>query len=311
MLRTLVEIGLIVFFAQGALLLPLIAWAGFSWFRRMARLAALEKELGEDRKESERTLAKLLKRLPHLQPLSCANCGGALALDPAATICTRCHATAPVPADYAATIALRGRLGGLTRAALRQWLLARILISFPVRAFFFVMIFVEPLLLLLVLIGGVEYQDTIMESVLEAIGETWGLVLGILSFGAFILWMVVFIYLTNLSKDLRRSLGAFPRFRRAADESLLFANCETCGGGVHFGSRAFAALCNYCGVENFRADHTARERAAGEERQLTARTTLFGAMEIIEDFTGSFFIVMTILTTAFGLLVLFSALGAD
>jgi hypothetical protein len=311
MFRTIIEISLIVFFAQGALLLPLIAWAGFSWFRQMTRLTALEKELGEDRKQSERTLGSLLKRLPHLQPLNCANCGGALALDPAATVCTRCRATAPVPADYAATIKLRGGLERLTRAALRQWLLARILVSFPARAFFFIMIFVEPLLLVFVLIGGVEYQDTVMESVLQAIGETWSLVLGFLSFGAFILWMIVFIFLANLAKDLRRSLGAFPRFRRAADETLLFANCQSCGGGVHFGSRAFAALCNYCGVENFRADHTARARAEGEDRQLTARSTLFGAMEVIEGFTGTFFVVMTILTVGFGLLVLFSALGAD
>lgn len=311
MFRAIVEISVIVFFLQGALLLPLVVWAGFAWYAQAARLAAVEKALGEDRKQHERSVAALLKRLPHLQPLSCASCGGALALDPAATVCTRCRATAAVPADYAATIALRGSLGRLTRAALRQWRVARLLVSWPVRIFFTLMIFGEPLIFLITLIGAAEYDDTYMESVLGAIGETWGLVLGIFSFGAFILWMVVFIYLSNLSKDLRRKLGAFPRARRPADEALLFANCQSCGGGVHFGSRAFAALCNYCGVENFRADYSARERAAGEENQLTARASLFGAMEIIEEFTASFFLVMTILVAGFGLLVLFSALGAD
>ena len=39
--------------------------------------------------------------------------------------------------------------------------------------------------------------------------------------------------------------------------------------------------------------------------------TLFGAMEIVEDFTGTFFVTMSILSFAFLILIVISALGAD
>jgi hypothetical protein len=44
---------------------------------------------------------------------------------------------------------------------------------------------------------------------------------------------------------------------------------------------------------------------------MLTRGSLFAAMEIIEDFTGTFFVTTAILSLAFAILILFSAIGAE
>lgn len=311
MFRHVYEVSATVFLLQGALLVPLLLLSGFAWYRHMTRLSGLEREIGEDGKRRKATLDGLLRALPQLEPLSCRSCGAALALDEAAMVCTGCRTQAPLPENYAATIALRRKLRGLARAAVRHWLVARVLISFPARAFFFLMIFAEPAIFGMVLIGAVEYPDSIFDRALAAMGEGWSYLLVGLSFAGFIIWMIIFIMLGATAKELRKSLGGYPAFLRRRARTEYFSNCQTCGGGVHFAPRDLVRMCGYCGVENFRADEARRDRAEAEEEHLLTRSSLFGAMEIIEDFVGTFFFTLAILSIGFLLLALVTALGGD
>ena len=311
MFRQVYEVGLAVFLLQGVLIPVLLFLAGTLWFRQMARLSGLERELTGERKQHRKTLASLLDLVPKLQPLNCGNCGSAVALEVDSATCTRCDSAAELPRDYVATVKLRRTMRQLTGAATRHWLLARVLTSAPVRWFFFLMIFGEPLIFMIVVIGSETYRDTFFDRALEGVGETWAFALMIMAFAGFILWMIVFIFLSNLSKELRRELPGFPNYRRRDIRHVEFSTCGSCGGGIRFSARRFACLCNYCGVENFRAEHARRERAVSEEHQIMTKGTLFGAMEIVEDFTGTFFVTMSILSFAFLILIVISALGAD
>ena len=313
MFQRVYEVSTAIFLLQGATLVPLILWSCYAWYRQAARLAALETALGEDGRQHKRTLSRLLERLPHLEPMNCAACGGALALEPDRMTCANCRARTALPEDYTATILVRRRLRSLSRAAIRDWLIVRLLVSRPAGIFFSLWIFAQPAMFMILLIGAAEYPDSFIDRLIAPLGESWGLVLGILSFAGFIMWMIVSIMLANLSKALRGKLRDFPALAGlavpVAQGGIAYDNCRSCGGGVRFDSRAFAALCNYCGVENYRAAATARARADTEARQLDTGASLFGAMEIIEDFTATFAIVMTILGVGFLLLVLFSASG--
>jgi len=311
MFRDVYEFCMAVFLLQGALLLLMLVLSGVAWFRQMARLAAIGQALGRDRKRHARTLASMIAALPRLQPLNCAACGAAVALDAASTVCINCRTVSAPPPDYAATVSLRRGLERLSRLALRHWYVARILTAAPVRIFFVLMIFAEPLLFMVCVIGAVEFHDTWLDRAFESTGETWAFVIMLLAFGGFILWIVIFVILANLSKDLRRKLPVFPVFVRSGDGSTEFANCQSCGGGIHYGTRAFAALCGYCGVENFRARHSRNERAGAEAQRVSTRASLFGAMEIIEGFTGVFFMTMAILAGGFLLLALIIALDGN
>ncbi len=315
MFQRVYEVSTFVFLLQGALLVPLILWACYAWYRQMARWSALEKALGEDREQHKRTRSRLLERLPHLQPMNCANCGGALALETDRMTCTACRDRTPLPEDYTATIALRRRLRSVTRAATRDWRIARLLVASPVRIFFLLWIFAQPAMFGILMIGAVEYPDSAIERVIAPLGESWATLLMGLSFAGFIMWMIASIMLANLAKELRGRQRDFPALAALAVPitagGVAYDNCQSCGGGVRFDARAFACLCNYCGVENYRAAKTARERADTEARHLDTGTSLFGAMEIIEDFTATFAITMTILGVGFLLLFFFSALSGD
>lgn len=311
MFRPIYEVSLAVFLLQGALIPVLLVVAGTSWFRQMSRLSGLERELAGERKAHRKTFASLLEIVPKLRPLSCANCGAAVALEEDKATCTRCESAAELPGDHVATIRLRRAMKRLTGAAIRHWLLARVLTSVPVRWFFFLMIFAEPAIFAITLIGSETYDDTMFDRAFETIGEGWGFVLMFLGFAGFILWMIIFIFLSNLSKELRRDLPGFPSYSRREIRQAGYSTCGSCGGGIRFSARSFACLCNYCGVENFRADQARQERIASEEHQIMTKGTLFGAMEIVEDFTATLFITMAILSFAFLVLIVISALGAE
>lgn len=308
MFRSIYEASASAFLLQGALLIPLLIGVSIVWRRQGARLDAVEAALGRDVKRRDRTLKSLIATLPMLQPLHCPACGGALALEAATTICTHCRAPTAPPADYAATIALRARLRRLTSAALFHWRQARVLTSTPWRLLLIALAFAEPAIFAITLIGAATYADTWLDRLFTRAGEQLSLALMLLSFGGFVIWMVVFLMLSSLSRTLRRQLPASPTIARDDAPATEFATCRSCGGGIRYDTRAFAALCGYCGVENYRADHGRRERAQAEVARATTRATLFGAMTIIEDFTGTFLFTTVILTTGFLLLVLVIAL---
>jgi len=81
------------------------------------------------------------------------------------------------------------------------------------------------------------------------------------------------------------------------------ASCQTCGGAIEYDAGEFACACAYCNVENFRVEFSRRERALSERQRTQTKSVLFGAKEIIEEFTGTFFFVLLFLSIASVLLV--------
>ena len=308
MFRLIYEAGLALFLLQGVSIPILLLVAGIAWFRQMSRLSVVQKALARDRKRHGRTLESLLDRVPKLRPLNCANCGSPVALGPSSSTCTGCRSVSELPEDFRATIALRRTLSRLSTAAIRHWRVARLMTARPVRWLFVLMIFGEPLLLVLVLVGSNTYRDTYFDRAFESIGEDWALALMILAFAGFILWMIVFILLAGVSKGLRKGTAPLPDLRRNEIREPEFSTCQSCGGGIRFGPGSFACLCGYCAVANFRAEHARRERARSEEQKVLTRGSLFAAMEIIEDFTGTFFVTTAILSLGFAILILFAAI---
>ena len=311
MFRPIYEAAAAIFLLQGVLIPILLVAAGGAWFRQLSRLAAVEEALAGDRKRQRKFVATLLESVPKLQPLTCTSCGSPMALEEETARCISCGSVAALPDDYRATLALRRTLPRLAAAAIRHWRVARFLTAAPVRWLLRLSIFAEPLLFMLVLIGSASYDDTFLDRAFERIGEGWSFALMLMAFGGFILWMIVFLFLSSLSKELRRKLAAFPDFRGTEMAQAEFATCRSCGGGISFGPGRLACLCGYCAVANFRAEQARRERTRSEQEQVQAEGSLFGAMEIIEDFTGTFFITMTILSVGFALLVLITAITGE
>jgi hypothetical protein len=93
---------------------------------------------------------------------------------------------------------------------------------------------------------------------------------------------------------LRKSLPVVPVFEGKLRGGET-ANCEACGGAIEYDRGDFACICSYCNVENFRVRFARRERAQAEKQKTQTKSVLFGAMEILDDFVGTFFFVSLIL----------------
>jgi hypothetical protein len=119
--------------------------------------------------------------------------------------------------------------------------------------------------------------------------------------------MIVFIFLTTLSKSLRKQLPVLPVFEGELRGSET-TSCQACGGGIKYDAGDFVCICSYCNVENFRVRFVKREGAQAEKQRKQTKSALFGAMEILEDFVGTFFFVSTILVGASMLLTIYYAL---
>jgi hypothetical protein len=301
---------LVVFLLQGVSLpfLPLVS--GVLWRRRNRRLESLEKELKLARRKqvkADKTLESILKGLPVLRPLNCKNCGGSLLLQESETLCPYCQTRGELPKDYAAAVRLKSKVARLLRSAVRHWRAANVLTHPLLRWGFFLMIFVEPLVLFpAVVVGSNVYPDTVFDRAFGELSMAAGTLLMISAFFGFIIWMVVFILLASLCKGLRRKLPVVPVFEGETRDREA-ASCRACGGGIEYDAGDFACLCGYCNVENYRARFVRRARARSEEQRTRTKFVLFGAEEIIEDFVGTFFFTTLIL---FGAAVLLSAFYA-
>lgn len=303
MFRLVYEVALAIFLLQGVLIPVLLTATAISWFRQISRLNVMEKAVERDREQRPAGMDKLLDSLPKLRPLQCQGCGSPVALEARSARCISCEAVSDLPADYRATMVLRRALARVSAAAIRSWWIARLLTSAPLRLFFRLMIFAEPLLFLLVIIGAATFDDTPFDRALARLPNEVEFGLATLAICGFIIWMIVFILLSSLGKELRSKLAAFPDIRREELGAAEYAACHACSGGVVFRAGSFAGLCPYCTVATFRAAHARRERARSEAQQVLTRASLFGALEIIEDFTGMFFIGMAIMSLAFALLI--------
>ena len=157
------------------------------------------------------------------------------------------------------------------------------------------------------LIGSDLYPDTWFDRAFKTLGESWTFLIMLLAFFGFIIWMVVFIFLNTMSRSLRKNLPLRPVLETPAISGSETDKCQACGGGIEYTAGDFACLCSYCSVENFRVQFVSRERSASESRSSKTRSTLFGAMTIVEDLTGTFFFVISILIGASVLLSLLYA----
>jgi hypothetical protein len=299
-----------VFLLQGVSTPFLVLALGILWRKQTRRLEALGKELGPARGKDlkpDEVFESALERLPKLRPLSCAGCGGSVLLREAETFCPYCGARGDLPEDYAAAVSLRSKVRGLLDSAVRHWRVANVLASRPAGWAFFLLIFIEPLVLFpAVVIGSNVFPDTWLDSALGALGETAAFLVMLAAFFGFIVWMVVFIFLASLGRTLRAKLPAAPAPGRRARGGET-SSCRACGGGVEYDAGDLVRLCAYCNVENFRARFARLERArAGRELSMT-KETLFGAMEVIEDYVGTAFFVLTILVVASLLLTAYNA----
>jgi hypothetical protein len=301
------QICIAVFLVQGVSIPFLVAFSGWLWRRQSRRLEGLK---GELKVPPSRGLKPgeipelILKSLPKLKPLSCVNCGGSVLLREPETFCPYCETRGPLPEDYAEANALRSEVRKLYASAVRYWRAANALTFRPARMLFVLMIFAEPFVLFpVVLIGSNTFKDTWADRALESLGETASFFVMLAAFLGFVVWMVVFIYLAAVSKSLRGNLPVVPVFEKGVG-GVETASCQTCGGAIEYDAGAFACVCDYCNVENFRVRFTRRERARSEQLKTRTKSALFGAMEIIEEFEGTFFFVLSLLTLASVLLVI-------
>jgi Zn finger protein HypA/HybF involved in hydrogenase expression len=308
------QVCVAVFLAQGVSVPLLLALSGWLWWRQNRRLEDLraESEVSTPKPSkgaAPRDLPELiLKSLPVLTPLNCANCGGSVLLRETETFCPYCETRAAAPEDYAAASALKTEVKKIYASAVRHWRVANVLTFRPARWFFVLMIFAEPFVLFpVVLVGSNLFRDTWADRALKASGETASFFLMLAAFLGFVVWMVVFICLAALAKSLRRNLPVVPVFEERVRRSET-ARCQACGGAIEYDAGALACACAYCNVENFRVRFARRERARSEQQRTQTKSALFGATEVIEEFVGTFFFVLLILASASVLFVVVYAL---
>lgn len=302
---------IVIFLLQGISTPFLLASSGLQWWKQSQRLESLKKELELSRREKirpDKIFELVLSKLPKLRPLNCTNCGAGVLLQETGTFCPHCHSRGDLPEDYAAAISLKSQVKSLLKSAVRHWRVANILTYPLVGWIFFLLIFIEPLVLFpTVVIGSNVFPDTWIDSAFKALGEMTSFLIMLSAFFGFIIWMIVFIFLTTLSRNLRKKLPAVPVFEGEIRGSET-ASCQACGGSIEYDAGDFVCICSYCNVENFRVRFVRRERAQAEKQKTQTKSVLFGALEILEDFVGTFFVVSAILVGASILLTLFYAI---
>ena len=302
------QICVAIFLLQGILLPILVLGAGIAWYRQARRVESLRKKLRLEPAEPAAELPEtLLAGLPKLAPLNCRHCGGAILLRDRDIICPSCQQTGELPPDYAAAMSLKAGAVGLLKRALANWRVANV-VTHPVSRWSYrLMIFVEPLVLFpVVLIGSNVFPNAPVDHLFGRLNPTVGFVLMLAAFLGFVIWMVVFLFLAGLGASLRAKLPQVPR-PDARVRQPEAASCQACGGAIAYDAGDFACLCRYCDVENYRAEFVGRERARAAKQGTKTRSALFGAMEIIDDFLGIFFITALFLVAAAVLLCLFYA----
>ena len=301
------QVCVALFLIPGVSIPLLLALSGRLWWRQNRRLESLGAELkvSPAKGVEPRDIPELiLKSLPVLKPLNCANCGGNVLLRETETVCPYCETRAGAPEDYAAASALKSEVRKIYASAVRHWRAANALTFRPARWLFLLMIFAEPFVVFpAVLVGSNLFRDTWADRSLASLGETASFFVMLAAFLGFVVWMVVFICLAALAGSLRRNLPVVPVFEERV-RRVEAASCQACGGAIEYDAGAFACACAYCNVENFRVRFARRERALSEQQRTRTKSVLFGAAEIIEEFVGTFVFVLLLLTIASALLMI-------
>jgi hypothetical protein len=295
------QVCLVIFLLQGISLPLLLAVSGVIWWKQNQRLERLKKQLTPFKRSksgADSNSESILQSLPKFKPLACINCGAGILLRDIETFCPNCQTLGDLPEDYMVEGSVRSEVKGLLKSGMRYWRVANVL-TFPLVGWiFFLLILIEPLVLFpTVLIGSNVFSDTWVDRVFVSLGSTVSFLLMLPAFLGFVIWMIIFIILSSLSKSLRRKLPVVPVFEERIREYETAA-CQACGGGIEYYVGDFACICSYCNVQNFRVEFVRRRRLQAEKQKVQTKFLSFGAMEILDEFVGTFFFVTIILVGA-------------
>lgn len=186
--------------------------------------------------------------LPRLAVLRCTGCGSPLALSSAEPRCASCGKPYELPADYVATLALRGQVATeLSRAELtwRRVQRASSVVSLPIYTLATLCAFFG-----LATLGG-------------------SALIGLL---AALMLFVVGAYFATLS----RHVPARPVVTDLGKPEI--AKCRLCDAPLVFAAHDLFAACRYCGAEDYRAGFAHAERQSASREESAAASTLYKAV---------------------------------
>jgi Zn finger protein HypA/HybF involved in hydrogenase expression len=277
--------GILILLFQGLSLPFGVVIVYFICMRQWKQLVAIQKHAGTAARRG--SFHEAGRGLPAFEPLKCSKCGAGLVLEPDALHCGNCGHQSSVPPDYRAAVALKQNLQRLLRSAQGAWRFAWALTSRPARLLLVLLIAAQVLAFVpLALIDFDRRPDTAVFRYLATFPEGPLFFVGVLGEAS---WLIGLCLLIDLSKRLRRGLPVFPLLTQELKVSET-ATCQSCGGAIHYDHRDFAAICPYCHVENFRVQSTRTARGRDEKHQSRVEFTLFGALNIVNEFLWTIWI---------------------
>jgi hypothetical protein len=202
-------------------------------------------------------------------------------LDPDSLRCPNCGHQCRVPPDYRAALVLKQNLQRLLRSAQAAWRFAWALTSIPARILLVLLIVAQALAVVpLALLDFDRRPDTAVFRFLATFPEGPVFFIGVLGEAS---WLIGLCLLIDISKRMHRNLPVFPALSPEVQKRET-ATCQSCGGAIEYDRGDFATICPYCHVENFRVQSTRTARGRGEKQQAQMEFTLFGALNIVNEF---------------------------
>ena len=277
------ETALLIFLFQGITLPFIVLLVYLICTRQWRRLQALQQQgrAGQVRA----AFAQSMIALPSFRPLNCPQCGAIMLLGANGVHCSHCQHREALPKDYLHAAVLKGHVQRLLKSALWSWRLARVLTSRFAIGLLCVLLFVEPFVLVpLMLTGSAKYPHTIVGYWFAPWQKARlpDLRVGLSIMGG-LAWWLGFAMLASLAMNMRKKLPVLPVFTKQL-RGREIAACQSCGGGIEYDRGAFATICGYCHVENYRVQFARSERRSAEQQQSQAKFALFDALTITNEF---------------------------
>ncbi|EDY17591.1 hypothetical protein CfE428DRAFT_4889 [Chthoniobacter flavus Ellin428] len=279
------DYGILVLLFQGLSLPFGVVAVYFLCMRQWKQLVAIQKHAGSAARRG--AFHEATRGLPAFEPLKCSKCGAGLLLEPEALHCGNCGHQCSVPPDYRAAVVLEQKLQRLLRSAQGAWRFAWVLTSRPARILLVLLIAAQVFALVpLAMLDFDRRPDTAVFRYLATLPEGPLFFTGVLGEAS---WFIGLCLLIDLSKRMRRDLPVVPVLSQELKVSET-TSCQSCGGAIHYDHRAFAVICPYCHVENFRVQSTRTARGRDEKHQARVEFALFGALNIVNEFLWTIWI---------------------
>jgi len=200
-----------------------------------------------------------------LAPLHCPACGGPVPLESDSFPCVHCGATVRPPDDYVTMLALRQSAVDELRRAERRWRWSRWSSSRP-----FTIALRVSFLAWFVLICFVEMVVDYPRPVLFL-----GLIVALLE--SVLGWATASVY-----ADEGATLPPLPD-RHFLDVPAEVSTCAGCGGPIRFREGALAAICPYCGADDYREHLASAARADASGKEAAAQKSLLAAVRQLDS----------------------------